>query len=82
MASGKKQGKKKYTFMVFKKELPLHIMLLPGLLLILVFSYTPMAGLVIAFQRFIPSKGMLATRSGSVLLISGRFLHCRVSARR
>lgn len=44
--------------MVFKKELPLHIMLLPGLLLILVFSYTPMAGLVIAFQRFIPSKGM------------------------
>lgn len=58
MASGKKQGKKKYTFMVFKKELPLHIMLLPGLLLILVFSYTPMAGLVIAFQRFIPSKGM------------------------
>ena len=44
--------------MVFKKELPLHLMLLPGLLLILVFSYTPMAGLVIAFQRFIPSKGM------------------------
>lgn len=44
--------------MVFKKELPLHIMLLPGLFLIMVFSYTPMAGLVIAFQRFIPSKGM------------------------
>ncbi len=57
MASGKRI-KKKYSLMVFKKELPLHLMLIPGLVLILIFSYTPMAGLVIAFQRFIPSKGM------------------------
>lgn len=54
----KKKIKKKYTFLVFKKELPLHLMLLPGLILILIFSYTPMAGLVIAFQKFIPSKGL------------------------
>lgn len=57
MANNKKY-KKKYTFSVFKKELPLHLMLLPGLIMILIFGYTPMAGLIIAFQKFIPSKGM------------------------
>lgn len=54
----KKIRKKKYTMAVLKRELPLHLMLVPGLILIAVFNYTPMAGLIIAFQRFIPSKGM------------------------
>ena len=44
MASGKKKVKNKYTFAIFKRELPLHLMLLPGLILVAVFSYTPMAG--------------------------------------
>lgn len=56
--AAKRKVRKKYTLSVFKRELPLHLMLLPGLLLVAVFSYTPMAGLVIAFQKFIPSKGM------------------------
>ena len=42
----------------FRRELPLHLMILPGLILVLVFSYIPMYGLVIAFQRFIPAFGM------------------------
>lgn len=42
----------------FKKELPLHLMILPGLILILIFNYLPMAGIIIAFQKFIPAKGM------------------------
>jgi putative aldouronate transport system permease protein len=50
--------KTKYTFGIFKKELPLHFMIMPGLLLVMVFSYVPMAGIIIAFQRFIPYKGM------------------------
>lgn len=54
----KKRYKSKYTLSVFKRELPLHLMLIPGLILVLIFSYVPMAGLVIAFQKFIPSKGM------------------------
>lgn len=33
-------------------------MLLPGLILLLIFSYGPMAGIAIAFQRFIPAKGL------------------------
>ncbi len=41
-----------------KKQLPLHLMILPGFLLLLIFSYLPMAGIVIAFQKFIPAKGL------------------------
>ena len=41
-----------------RRELPLHLMLLPGVILYLVFCYVPMGGLVIAFQRFVPAKGM------------------------
>lgn len=58
----KKKSKTKYTFAVFKKELPLHLMLIPGLIIILVFNYVPMAGLSIAFQKFIPSKGMFGNQ--------------------
>ncbi|QUL57114.1 sugar ABC transporter permease [Paenibacillus tritici] len=41
-----------------RKELPLHLMLVPGLVMIILFSYVPMAGVVIAFQKFIPAKGL------------------------
>lgn len=41
-----------------KRELPLHLMLLPGVILLFIFSYIPMGGIVIAFQRFIPAKGL------------------------
>ena len=34
------------------------MMILPGLILLLIFSYLPMAGIVIAFQKFIPAKGL------------------------
>ena len=53
-----KKVKTKYTKAKLKKELPLHLMILPGLILVLIFSYVPMGGLIIAFQKFIPSKGM------------------------
>lgn len=33
-------------------------MIIPGFILILIFSYLPMAGIVIAFQKFIPAKGL------------------------
>ncbi len=42
----------------WKRELPLHVMILPGLVFIAIFSYVPMAGIVIAFQKFIPAKGL------------------------
>ncbi|WP_072336720.1 MULTISPECIES: sugar ABC transporter permease [unclassified Paenibacillus] len=45
-----------------KMELPLHLMLIPGLILIFIFSYIPMVGVVIAFQKFIPSKGLFGSK--------------------
>ncbi|GMK47777.1 protein lplB [Paenibacillus glycanilyticus] len=39
-----------------KRELPLNLMILPGFLFVILFSYVPMAGIIIAFQRFIPAK--------------------------
>lgn len=41
----------------FIRNIPLHLMILPGLLLIIVFSYIPIAGLAIAFQDFSPIGG-------------------------
>ena len=43
----------------FKKNIPLHLMLLPGVILIFIFSYVPMGGIVMAFQDFKVTKGLL-----------------------
>ncbi|RKP48933.1 sugar ABC transporter permease [Cohnella endophytica] len=45
-----------------KKELPLHLIILPGLALVVLFSYLPMAGIVIAFQDFVPAKGLFGAQ--------------------
>jgi putative aldouronate transport system permease protein len=36
----------------FKRELPLHVLLIPGVILTFIFSYMPMYGLIMAFQDF------------------------------
>jgi len=41
----------------WKVNLSLHVMLLPAILFAILFSYIPMSGIVIAFQRFIPNRG-------------------------
>ena len=41
-----------------KRERALHLMILPGLLVLILFSYVPMAGVMIAFQQFNPAKGL------------------------
>lgn len=40
-----------------RRQLPMHVMLLPCIILVLVFSYYPMVGILIAFERFFPNKG-------------------------
>jgi putative aldouronate transport system permease protein len=37
-------------------------MILPGLLFLIIFNYIPMAGVVIAFQKFIPAKGLFGAQ--------------------
>jgi putative aldouronate transport system permease protein len=40
---------------------PLHIMLIPAVVLIFVFSYVPMVGVVLAFQDFMPGRGFFGS---------------------
>ena len=44
----------------FKKnrDLPVYGLLLPGLVLIFIFNYLPLMGIIIGFQNFIPFKGI------------------------
>ena len=41
----------------FRRELPLHLYLLPAVVLVILFCYVPMVGIVIAFQNFRVFKG-------------------------
>ncbi|QTH43766.1 sugar ABC transporter permease [Cohnella sp. LGH] len=43
------------------RELPLHLMLLPGALIVFVYCYVPMVGVTIAFQQFVPVKGLFGS---------------------
>ncbi len=49
--TGKKTGR-------LHQELPLHLMLLPGLVIILIYNYAPMFGLLMAFENYKPTKGI------------------------
>ena len=53
--STSKQPSTRYSRM--KRQLPLHLMLLPGIIIVIMFSYYPLTGLVMAFQRFNPRLG-------------------------
>ncbi|EPY11689.1 MULTISPECIES: ABC transporter permease [Paenibacillus] len=46
---------------MWKREWQLHLMLIPALILIIVFSYIPMAGIMMAFQKYIPTKGLMGS---------------------
>lgn len=44
------------------REIPLHMMILPAFILLVIFSYVPMTGIVIAFQKFIPARGLFGNQ--------------------
>lgn len=46
----------------WKSDLPLHLLILPGALIVLVYSYGPMFGIVMAFQKYIPARGFTGSR--------------------
>lgn len=46
---------------IWLKERPLHLLLIPGLIAILIFHYIPMVGVVIAFQKYSPAKGLFGS---------------------
>jgi putative aldouronate transport system permease protein len=47
----------KFFRKIKRREIPLHIMLIPGITVVFIFAYIPLFGLRIAFQNFIPARG-------------------------
>lgn len=45
-----------------KRQWQLHVMILPALILLILFAYIPMYGIVIAFQKFNPTKGLFGAQ--------------------
>nr|WP_294490394.1 ABC transporter permease subunit [uncultured Anaerosporobacter sp.] len=45
-----------------KREMSYHLMLLPGMIILAIFTFIPMSGLVMAFQNFIPAKGISGSK--------------------
>ena len=45
----------------FWQEIPLFVMLAPAVVLVLIYSYAPMVGIVMAFQRVLPGKGIFGS---------------------
>ncbi len=42
----------------FRRSLPYYAMIAPPLIMLLIFNYIPLYGLKMAFQRFVPAKGL------------------------
>lgn len=40
------------------RQLPLYVMLIPAVILVAIYSYGSMAGIIIAFEKFVPVKGL------------------------
>ena len=53
--------KNSYWSKQFKKEIPFFIMLIPAFILVLIYSYGPMAGIAMAFQDFRLSDGIFGS---------------------
>ena len=54
--------KKKSVLQRLKQEKALHLMMIPPLLFLIAFHYLPMGGIVIAFQKYSPAKGILGSQ--------------------
>ncbi len=52
--AGTPAGPRRIT--IFKRELPLYLMLIPGVVFAFIFCYLPMFGLVMAFQNYSPLR--------------------------
>jgi putative aldouronate transport system permease protein len=57
MESPEKENQKRKKRALRKRNRPLHIMMLPAVLLLFVYNYIPMVGLLMAFQNFQPKLG-------------------------
>jgi len=62
MLKAQSHGRKKngiFTLRRLKMDYPFYIMLAVPMLLLFIYRYIPMAGIVIAFEKFLPAKGIM-----------------------
>ncbi|OYP21903.1 protein lplB, partial [Lachnotalea glycerini] len=46
----------------WKKQIYYHALMLPGMIFLIIFSFVPMFGIIMAFQNYIPEKGILKSK--------------------
>lgn len=54
--------KRKKSFKTFRQNLDLYLLLVPGLILLFIFKYVPMYGIIIAFKDFDLNAGILGSK--------------------
>lgn len=54
--------KKALTKRTISSQSMYHMMLLPGMMFILIFCYVPMFGILMAFQDYVPAKGIMGSQ--------------------
>lgn len=54
--------RKKMSKGMWKEQFPLHMIILPGVIATLIFSYIPMYGLMMAFENFLPTRGIIGSK--------------------
>ena len=57
----KEKNRKAISFPAIRTQLAYHALMLPACILLILFSYVPMFGIVMAFQNFTPAKGILGS---------------------
>ena len=60
MQTDKKKGKP-FSMAAFKTQLTYNLLMLPTVILLILFSYVPMFGIIMAFQNFSPAKGIFGS---------------------
>ena len=55
----KKKQNRVFSKRRLKMDYPLYLMLLPPVILVFIYQYIPMAGVIIAFKNYLPAKGII-----------------------
>lgn len=58
MKKKKTIGSQKPSMWFNKRQLPLHLMVWPGMIVVFIYCYVPMYGLLMSFENYIPIKGI------------------------
>ena len=56
-------SKKNDTFLkYFKKNISLYVMVIPGIVLLIMFKYLPIYGIIVAFENYYPNRGVFGSQ--------------------